>query len=102
MNSVTEQWNQAKAGGFGTPTTWRLSQQIQATKTEHEAFHAMMKLIPSSLTDEAIRLWVKGTESASAEAYNRRLLMSELEEADYREAQDIAHKEWKELLKISA
>jgi hypothetical protein len=102
MNAIRKQWKEAQAGGFGTPTTWRLSQQIQATKTEHEAFHDLMQIIPADIRNEVIRLWVKGTESASAESYNRRLLMSELSELDYNETQNIAHEAWKELLKISA
>ena len=102
MNAITEQWEKAQAGGFGTPATWRMSQQIKAQKEEHEAFHALMNLIPQASKDEAIRLWVKGTENASTEAYNRRLLMSELNEADFREAQDIVHEAWKKLMKVSA
>lgn len=102
MNTITEQWEQAQSGGFGNPTTWRLSQQIQATKAEHEAFHALMDLVPDTIRDEVIKLWVKGTESASAEAYNRRLLLSELNESDYREAQDIAHEAWKKLAGVMA
>jgi hypothetical protein len=102
MNAIRKQWNEAQAGGFGTPTTWRLSQQIQAQKIEHESFHDLMQIIPADIRNEVIRLWVKGTESASAEAYNRRLLLSELSELDYNETQHIAHEAWKELLKISA
>ena len=99
MNNIRNDWEESqKEDGFGTPTTWRLSQQIEGDKEEREAFHAIMKLIPHALQDEAIRLWVKGTEGASAEAYNRRLLMSELSETDYRETQDIAHEIWKETL----
>ena len=102
MNTITEQWEQAQAGAFGNPTTWRLSQQIQATKAEHEAFHALMDLVPAEIRDEVIKLWVKGTESASAEAYNRRLLKSELNESDYEETQKIAHEEWKKLVGVMA
>jgi hypothetical protein len=100
--NIREQWEQAQAGGFGTPTTWRMSQQIQAQKVEHQAFHDLMQIVPKEIKDEVIALWVKGTESASNESYNRRLLMSELEEADYRQTQDIVHEAWKKLLKISA
>jgi hypothetical protein len=99
MSNIREQWEESrKEDGFGTPTTWRLSQQIEGDKAEREAFHALMKLIPPALQDEAIRLWVKGTDGASQEAYNRRLLASELNESDYRETQDIAHEIWKETL----
>jgi hypothetical protein len=101
MNTIREQWEESrKENGFGTPTTWRLSQQIAGDKAEREAFHAMMKLIPPALQDEAIKLWVKGTDGASQEAYNRRLLMSELSDADYRETQDIVHEIWKESLSL--
>jgi hypothetical protein len=99
MNNIRNDWEESqKEGGFGTPITWRLSQQVAGDKAEREAFHAMMKLIPPALQDEAIKLWVKGTDGASQEAYNRRLLMSELSDADYRETQDIAHQIWKETL----
>jgi hypothetical protein len=102
MNTIREQWEESqKENGFGTPTTWRLSQQVAGDKEEREAFHAMMKLIPQALQDEAIRLWVKGTEGASQEAYNRRLLMSELSETDYNATQEIAHEIWKETLLVS-
>jgi hypothetical protein len=98
MNTIRNDWEESQATGNGNATTWRLEQQIAGDKAEREAFHAIMKLIPHALQDEAIRLWVKGTEGASAEAYNRRLLMSELSDADYRETQDIAHEIWKETL----
>lgn len=96
MNNIRNDWETGKENA----TTWRLRQQIAGDKAEREAFHAMMKLIPPALQDEAIRLWVKGTEGASAEAYNRRLLMSELSDKDYRETQDIAHEIWKESLSL--
>jgi hypothetical protein len=99
MRTIREQWEESrKEDGFGTPATWRLSQQIEGDKAEREAFHALMKLIAPALQDEAITLWVKGTNGASQEAYNRRLLMSELSEKDYRETQEIAHEIWKESL----
>jgi hypothetical protein len=103
MSNIREQWEESlKEDGFGTPITWRLSQQIAGDKAEREAFHAIMELIPPALKDEAIRLWVKGTEGASQEAYNRRLLMSDLSDGDYRDTQDIAHEIWKEsLTKVS-
>lgn len=101
MNNIRNDWEESqKEGGFGTPTTWRLSQQIAGDKAEREAFHAIMKLIPPALQDEAIKLWVKGTDGAGQESYNRRLLMSELSEADYRETQNIAHEIWKESLSL--
>lgn len=99
MSEIREQWELSKSdGGFGTPTTWRLSQQIAGEKAEREAFHDLLKLVPPYLQDEAIRLWVKGTEGASAEAYNRRLLMSELSEKDYDETQAIAREIWRQSL----
>jgi hypothetical protein len=102
MNNIRNDWEESqKENGFGTPTTWRLSQQVAGDKAEREAFHAMMKLIPQALQDEAISLWVKGTEGASQEAYNRRLLMSELSETDYNATQEIAHEIWKETLLVS-
>ena len=103
MSTITEQWTESQQeGGFGTPTTWRLSQQIKAQKEEHEAFHAMMELIPPALKDEAIALWVKGTAGASTEAYNRRLLMSELSESEYKETQEIAHQAWRQLVGVKS
>lgn len=103
MSTITEQWTESQQeNGFGSPTTWRLSQIIRAQKEEHEAFHAMMKLIPQGVRDEAIALWVKGTENASTEAYNRRLLMSELSEAEYKETQNIAHEAWKKLIGVKS
>jgi hypothetical protein len=102
MNEIREQWEASqKENEFGTPATWRLSQQIAGDKAEREAFHALMRLIPPALQDEAISLWVKGTEGASQEAYNRRLLMSELSEKDYQETQEIAHEIWKETFLVS-
>jgi hypothetical protein len=99
MSNIREQWEESrKEDGFGTPITWRLSQQIEGDKAEREAFHAMMKLIAPALQDEAIRLWVKGTNGASQEAYNRRLLMSDLSDGDYRDTQAIAHEIWKDSL----
>jgi len=62
MNEIRTQWNESQATGNGTATTWRLEQQIAGDRAEREAFHALMKLIPPALQDEAIRLWVKGTE----------------------------------------
>lgn len=100
MSNIREQWKKSQTTGNGTATTWRLEQQIAGDKAEREAFHAIMKLIPPALQDEAIRLWVKGTEGASAEAYNRRLLMSELSDKDYRETQEIVHEIWKESLTL--
>lgn len=102
MKTIREQWDYANETGNDTANTWRLRQQVAGDRAEREAFHAIMKLIPQALQDEAIRLWVKGTEGASSEAYNRRLLMSELSDSDYRETQDIAHEIWKESLKVVA
>ena len=98
MNAIRKQWNEAQAGGFGTPATWRMTQQQRAQQEEHEAFHALMDLIPAQIREEVIKLWVKGTESASAEAYNRRWLKSELNESDYEETQKIAHERWTEMI----
>lgn len=100
MSNIREQWEKSQTTGNGTATTWRLEQQIAGNKAESEAFHAMMKLIPPALQDEAIRLWVKGTNGASQEAYNRRLLMSDLSDNDYRDTQAIAHEIWKESLSL--
>jgi hypothetical protein len=100
--NIREQWEQAQAGGFGNPTTWRLGQQIRAQKEEHQTFHDLMQIVPKEIKDEVIALWVRGTQASADEAYNRRLLMSELEEADYRQTQDIAHEAWKNLMGVSA
>jgi hypothetical protein len=100
MKTIREQWEESQTTGNGNATTWRLEQQIEGDRAEREAFHAIMKLIPPALQDEAISLWVKGTNGAGQESYNRRLLMSELSETDYREAQDIAHEIWKESVSI--
>jgi hypothetical protein len=102
MNAIRKQWNEAQEGGFGTPTTWRMSQQIRAQKDEHESFHDLMQIIPAELRNEVIALWVRGTQASADEAYNRRLLKSELSELDFNETQNIAHEAWKKLLKISA
>lgn len=98
--AIWDDWNHANKTGNDTADTWRLRQQIAGDKAEREAFHALMKLIPPALQDEAIKLWVKGTEGASQEAYNRRLLRSELSEQDYNVAQNIAHEIWKESLSL--
>ena len=98
--AIRDDWKHANKTGNNTANTWRLRQQIAGDEAEREAFHAMMKLIPPALQDEAIKLWVKGTEGASQEAYNRRLLMSELSEAEYRESQEIAHEAWKEAIRL--
>lgn len=101
MSTIREEWNESQQlDGFGTPTTWRISQQIRAQKAEHEAFHAILDLIPNSLREEAIKLWVKGTDAASDEAYNRRLMMSELSDSDYEEARGIVFEAKKKLLGI--
>jgi hypothetical protein len=100
--NIREQWEASQAGGFGNPTTWRLGQQIRAQREEHETFHDLMQIVPKEIKDEVIALWVRGTQASADEAYNRRLLMSELEEADYRQTQDIAHEAWKNLMGVSA
>ena len=102
MNEIRNQWNQAQAGDFGTPTTWRLGQQIRAQREEHEAFHDLMQIIPADLRNQVIALWVRGTQASADEAYNRRLLKSELSELDYNETQNIAHEKWLELVGVSA
>lgn len=79
-------------------TQWRTEQQINAQKEEHEAFQAIVKLVPRDLQDEAIKLWVKGTEASANEAYNRRLMMSELSEQDYKATQEIVFNAWKGLM----
>jgi hypothetical protein len=98
MTTIREQLEASKNGDFGSPTIWRLSQQIEGEKAEREAFHAIMKLIPPALQDEAIKLWVKGTDGASKESYNRRALLNDLSDSDYRETQEIVHEIWKESL----
>lgn len=95
MSTVREEWNRANETGENTVTTHRLRNQIAGAQAEHEAFHAMMKLIPSALKEEAIGLWVKATTATNSEDYNRRMLMSELSESDYLETQEIAHEEWR-------
>lgn len=102
MNDIRNQWEESQSTGNGTATTWRLEQQIRAQREEHESFHDLMQIIPANLKNEVIALWVRGTQASADEAYNRRLLMSELEEKDYRQTQDIAHEAWKKLLKIDA
>jgi hypothetical protein len=79
-------------------TQWRTQQQVNAQKEEHEAFQSIVKLIPKELQEEAIKLWVKGTEAAANEAYNRRLMMSELEEKEFNKTQEIVHNAWRELM----
>lgn len=79
-------------------TEWRTEQQIKAQKEEHDAFQAIVKLVPRDLQDEAIKLWVKGTEASANEAYNRRLMMSELSEQDFNATQEIVHNAWRELM----
>lgn len=98
MSTVRQEWNQAVETGKDTAITYRLRAQISGTRTEHEAFHAMMKLIPAEFKEEAIDLWVKATMATGSEAYNRRMLMSELSESEYRETQDIAHEEWRKMM----
>jgi ribosome recycling factor len=79
-------------------TEWRTEQQIKAQQEEHEAFQAIVKLVPRDLQDEAIKLWVKGTEASANEAYNRRLMMSELNDQDFKATQEIVHNAWRELM----
>jgi hypothetical protein len=79
-------------------TEWRTQQQITAQQEEHEAFQAIVKLVPRDLQDEAIKLWVKGTEASANEAYNRRLMMSELNDQDFKATQEIVHNAWRELM----
>lgn len=98
MSTVREEWNRANETGENTVTTHRLRNQIAGTRAEHEAFHAMMKLVPAEFREEAIDLWVKATMATGSEAYNRRMLMSELSESEYRETQDIAHEEWRKMM----
>ncbi len=100
MSTITEQWSQFLRTGETTSDTYRIKAQIRAQKEEHEAFHAILDLIPNSLREEAIRLWVKGTDAASDEAYNRRLMMSELSDSDYEEARGIVFEAKKKLLGI--
>lgn len=98
MNNIRNDWERAQETGNDTADTWRLRQQIAGDKSEREAFHALMQIIPADLKDEVIKLWVQGTEGASSEAYNRRLLASRLSEKDYTESQKIAHENWLENL----
>jgi hypothetical protein len=98
MNAIRKQWNESQNGGFGTPTTWRMSQQQRAQKEEHEAFHDLMQIVPANLRTQVIALWVRGTGASADEAYNRRLLKSELSELDYNETQNIAHEVWTQMI----
>lgn len=83
-----------------TATKFRVGQQIKGEQAEHEAFHAILKLIPQALQDEAITLWNKGTNGAAEASYFRRAMMDELTEADYREAQNEVHEAWRKRLNI--
>lgn len=83
---------------MNTATKFRLDQLIKGQAAEHEAFHSLMKIIPKHLEDEIVALWVKGTNAAADEAYNRRLMMSELSEAEYSEVLGLAHNAWRELM----
>ena len=83
---------------ISTPMPFALEAQIQAMKTEHEAFHALMALIPNNIKDEVITLWVRGTDASADEAFYRRAQRAELTESQYRDAQDIAHKAWQEMV----
>ena len=85
---------------MNTSTQFRLNQLIKGQAAEHEAFHAILKLIPTPLQDEAITLWNKGINGAADEAYYRRLMMSELNEAEYGEVQALAHNAWRILMGI--
>ena len=85
-----------------TVDDYQIQFQIAAMKAEHEAFHALMALLPKEVKDEAIALWVKGTESASSEAYHRKGLRERLSESDYRKSQDLVHEAWKKMMKVSA
>jgi hypothetical protein len=99
MSTIREEWNESqKLDGFKTHTTWRIGQQIKAQEVERDSFHAILKLVPEALQSEAIALWVKGTEAAGTESYNRWLLLSELNESDYVEAQEIVFEAWKKLI----
>ena len=98
MNDIRNEWQHAEQTGNDTANTWRLRQQIAGDKSEREAFHVLMQIIPAEIKDEVIGLWVKGTEGASAEAYNRRLLADRLSESDYEESQKIFHAKWLESL----
>lgn len=100
MNNIRNDWDKANKTGNETADTWRLRQQIAGDKAEREAFHAIMKLIAPAVQDEAIRLWVKGTEGASAESYNRRALRDSLSDSEYNQSQDIAHEIWKESIRL--
>ena len=92
--AIRDDWKHANKTGNDTADTWRLRQQIAGDKAEREAFHVLMQMITADIKDEVIRLWVQGTEGASAEAYNRRLLADRLSEADYAQSQEIAHEMW--------
>lgn len=83
-----------------TKTKFRVSKQIEAEQQEHEAFHAILKLIPDALQDEAIALWNKGTNGAADASYFRRAMMDELTEADFREAQNEALEAWRKRVGI--
>jgi hypothetical protein len=75
-----------------------LEKQIKAQQAEHEAFHALMALIPSKLQDEAITLWVKGTSASADEAEAKQYQRENLSADQYRKNQDIAHEAWRELV----
>jgi hypothetical protein len=79
-------------------TKFRLDQLMKGQAAEHEAFHSLMKIIPKHLEDEIVTLWTKGTSGAADESYYRRLMMSELSEAEYGEVQALAHNAWRILM----
>jgi hypothetical protein len=83
-----------------TSTKFRVAQQIRGEQAEHEAFHAILKLIPHALQDEAIALWNKGTNGAAESSYFRRAMLDELSESDYTEAQNEVHEAWRKRLNI--
>lgn len=83
-----------------TATQFRVNKQIEAEQAEHEAFHAILKLIPQALQDEAITLWNKGTNGAAEASYFRRAMMDELTESEYTEAQNEVFEAWKKRLNL--
>jgi len=101
MNSLKS----AKDASFSDSASivdFKLELQIEAMKAEHKAFHELMALLPKEIKDEAIALWVRGTSSASDEAYFRRAQKAELSEFEYNKNQDIAHEAWKAMIKEQA
>lgn len=77
-----------------------LEKQIKSQRDEHEAFHALMKLIPYGSINEAIKLWAKGKNASINEDRAITIQKESLTEEEFKANQNLAHEAWVEMMDL--